>query len=131
MDLPADAAKDQSNVPNGYYRKNTGMLHMLAASNTAQFTPVDLTDDELRTLAIKKLSIALQAIDPVLQPEMTRKLCAEVKDRLDGKPGQAVELTGRNGGAIEVVAASPVEIARRVAFLLAGAVVDAEFTEIK
>jgi hypothetical protein len=93
MDLPSDASKDQANVPNGYYRRNTGMLHMLSASpQSSSFTPINLTDDELRKLAIDKLSIALQAIDPVLQPEMTRKLAAEVKDRLDGKPGQQMTI---------------------------------------
>lgn len=52
----------------------------------------NLSDDELRSLAREKLSEALQAIDAVAQPELTRKLCAEVKDRLDGKPAQAVTL---------------------------------------
>ncbi len=51
-----------------------------------------LTDDELRKLAREKLSEALQVIDPRVQPEMTRKLCAELLDRLDGKPGQSVTL---------------------------------------
>ena len=50
----------------------------------------DLSDDDLRKLAREKLSEALQAIDPATQPELTRKLCAEVKDRLDGKPAQQV-----------------------------------------
>ncbi len=53
------------------------------------FVP-DLTDDELRKLAREKLSEALQAIDAVEQPGMTLKLCAEVKDRLDGRPTQAM-----------------------------------------
>lgn len=53
----------------------------------------DLSDDELRTLAREKLSAALQHIDPLEHPEMTRKLCAEVKDRLDGKPTQAIKQT--------------------------------------
>jgi hypothetical protein len=52
----------------------------------------DMDDDQLRLLAREKLSEALQAINPVHQPELTRKLCAEVKDRLDGKPGQAITL---------------------------------------
>lgn len=52
----------------------------------------DLTDDQLRKLAREKLSQALQAIDPTKQPELTRKLCAELMDRLDGKPGQSVTL---------------------------------------
>lgn len=50
MDLPPDASKDQSNVPNGYYRKNTGMVNMLPAGNGATFTPVKLTDEELARL---------------------------------------------------------------------------------
>lgn len=48
----------------------------------------DMTNDELRKLAREKLSMALQAVDPLEQPEMTRKLCAELMDRLDGKPMQ-------------------------------------------
>ena len=47
-----------------------------------------MSDDELRSLAREKLSEALQFIDPATQPELTRKLCAEVKDRLDGRPAQ-------------------------------------------
>ena len=96
-----------------------------------QFVP-NLSDDELRLLTREKLSAALQAIDPVAQPGMTKALCAEMKDRLDGKPAQAVELTGKNGGAVEVKDITPLETARRVAFLLASApVVDAEYVEIK
>lgn len=60
-----------------------------AHSSVATFIP-DLTDDDLRKLAREKLSEALQAVNPVEQPELTRRLCAEVKDRLDGKPGQQV-----------------------------------------
>ena len=56
------------------------------------FTPLDLTDDDLRKLSKTKLSIALQAIDPIKAPEQTRKLVAELLDRLDGKPAQAVTL---------------------------------------
>lgn len=52
----------------------------------------DLSDDDLRKLAREKLSEALQAIDPKKEPEMTRRLCAEVKDRIDGKPGQALTI---------------------------------------
>lgn len=76
--------------------KATGELKKVPLNSEKQqesvFVPIDLTDDELRKLAIDKLSIALQAIDPVLQPEMTRKLAAEVKDRLDGKPGQQITM---------------------------------------
>ena len=52
----------------------------------------DMTDDQLRKLAREQLSKALQAVDAVESPEMTRKLCAELMDRLDGKPGQAITM---------------------------------------
>ena len=64
----------------------------LEAPSEEKFFLPDLTDDELRKLAREKLSKALQAIDAVSQPEMTRKLCAELMDRLDGKPGQAITM---------------------------------------
>ncbi len=50
----------------------------------------DLTDNELRKIAREKLSEAIQTVDAVEQPELTRRLCAELMDRLDGKPGQAI-----------------------------------------
>lgn len=50
----------------------------------------NLTDDELRHLCREKLSEALQLIDPRTQPELTRKLVAEQRDRLDGKPAQVI-----------------------------------------
>ncbi len=52
----------------------------------------DMDDAQLRKLAREKLSRALQAISPTDQPEMTRKLCAELMDRIDGKPTQAVTM---------------------------------------
>lgn len=58
-----------------------------------EFVP-NLSDEQLRSLAREKLSEALQAINPLEQPEMTRKLCAEVKDRLDGKPAQSMQIDG-------------------------------------
>ncbi len=60
---------------------------LVVQTKAGSFLP-NLTDDELRTLAREKLSQALQAVDPVTQPELTRKIAAEVKDRLDGKPMQ-------------------------------------------
>lgn len=57
----------------------------------AKFIP-DMDDAQLRKLSREKLSEALQAIDPVQQPGMTKALCAEMKDRLDGKAAQSVQL---------------------------------------
>lgn len=62
------------------------------ATAAKEFIP-NLDDDALRSLAREKLSMALQAIDPVKQPELTKKLSAEVKDRLDGKPAQSITST--------------------------------------
>ena len=45
----------------------------------------------------------------------------EIGDRLDGKPTQGVELGGTEGGAIEVKDVSMIEVARRLAFVLASA----------
>lgn len=44
MNLPADAAQDQSNCPPDYYRRSNGMLHQIPADNApvASETP-DLT----------------------------------------------------------------------------------------
>lgn len=63
-----------------------------AHTEAKAFIP-DMDDDQLRKLAREKLSMALQAIDPVKQPELTKKLSAEVKDRLDGKPAQSITST--------------------------------------
>ena len=105
MNLPADASNDQTNCPDGYYRRNNGMVvqkpEQTGPVAVREFVP-DLTDDELRKLAREKLSEALQAIDPQTQPELTRKLAAEVKDRLDGRPVQAVDVTQKIG-IIEIV----------------------------
>ncbi len=99
MKLPPDASEDQSNCQPGYYRRNNGMMVQIPDDKPAgetKFKP-NLSDDDLRLLAREKLSEALQAIDPRQCPELTRKLCAEVKDRLDGRPVQAVDLTQKIG----------------------------------
>ncbi len=66
------------------------------------FVP-DMSDDQLRKLAREQLSKALQHVDAVSQPEMTRKLCAELMDRLDGRPAQSVDVTGKIG-IVQIVA---------------------------
>lgn len=134
MELPSDASKDQLNVPNGYYRRNTGMLHQVPAKPPeppqTQITEAQLHDRAyLRNLAMAEL------VDIVRQNAGDIKGIAAVKellDRSEGRVAQAVELTGKNGGAVEVKDITPLETARRVAFLLASApVIDAEYTEVK
>lgn len=92
-------------------------------SAAAPFIP-DMNDDQLRKLAREKLSQALQAIDPVAQPGMTKALCAEVKDRLDGKPVQAINQTSTIAQLVMSVQPD-VELLKRIkADLINGLVID-------
>lgn len=80
-------------VPNpaNYQMKHNPERPLGPRTDAKAFVP-NLTDHQLRSLAREKLSGALQAIDPLEQPELTRKLCAELMDRLDGRPSQSVHL---------------------------------------
>jgi len=73
----------------------------------------DMSDDELRKLSREKLSEALQAVDAVTAPEMTRKLCAELMDRLDGKPAQIQTVDMSVRGALISFSTSDDEILRQ------------------
>jgi len=77
--------------PKNYEMKGNKNPPQTPVLSVKAFIP-DMDDEQLRKLAREKLSEALQAIDPVAQPAMTRVLCAEVKDRLDGKPSQAISM---------------------------------------
>lgn len=77
--------------PNNYTMKGNKQPKANHAPSAFVFIP-DMDDEQLRKLTREKLSKALQAIDPVDQPGMTLKLCSEMKDRLDGKPGQAITM---------------------------------------
>ena len=86
----------------GYYAFMTDKVDPLTGDPMPQIAPQtplappqafvpDMSDDELIKLSREQLSKALQHVDAALQPEMTRKLCAEVYDRLIGKATQKVE----------------------------------------
>lgn len=77
--------------PSNYVMKGNAKNALQAHTEVKAYIP-DLDDTQLRKLAREQLSKALQTIDPIYQPEMTRKLCAELLDRLDGKPGQAITM---------------------------------------
>lgn len=62
----------------------------------------NLTLDELHTLSQERLSEAIQFVDPKKDPELCRKLYAEIKDRRDGRPKQSMELTGKDGEPLSV-----------------------------
>lgn len=95
-----------------------------AASSNMLGYIANLSDDDLRVLAREKLSQALQAIDPASQPELTRKLCAEVKDRLDGKPVQAINQTSTVAMLVQSVQPD-VELLKRIKNdLINGLVID-------
>lgn len=71
----------------------------LEARTEVSYIP-DMDDAELLNLSREKLSRALQAIDPVKQPEMTRKLAAEVADRIIGTPIQRIRDTRKDDNDI-------------------------------
>lgn len=86
--------------PTNYQMKPPRSVPQTPPTEAKAFIP-DLSDDELRKLAREQLSKALQHIDAVAQPEMTRKLCAELMDRLDGRPAQAMTVDTTIKGAVE------------------------------
>ncbi len=95
MNLPADASNDQSNCPQGYYRRNNGMLHQTPVEtiveSPANAITVGLTDDELRTMSREKLSALLQSIDYRTAPSLLLSVVRETMDRIDGKATQRIE----------------------------------------
>ena len=52
-------------------------------------TIANMTKEELSTMALEKLSIALQCVDARTNPELTVRLSNAVLDRIDGRPGQS------------------------------------------
>lgn len=76
------------------YQMKQNPITVIKPVQEVSFIP-DMDDAQLRKLAREKLSRALQGISPEDQPEMTRKLCAELMDRLDGKPGQAITMDAK------------------------------------
>lgn len=50
MNLPADAATDQSNCPPDYYRRNNGMLHQIPACNAIQPNEPSLSASDIARL---------------------------------------------------------------------------------
>lgn len=83
-----------------------GVIFTDDSTNTPPAEPLtipSLSDDDLRSIAREKLSQAIQTIDPVKQPELTRKLCAELMDRLDGKPVQKQVIDGDMRPVIQIV----------------------------
>lgn len=81
--------------------KKIGLHEQLTEEiSTSSFIP-NMSDDDLRKLARERLSEALQSVSAISQPEMTRKLCAELLDRLDGKPGQRIVVEQNDLSVIE------------------------------
>lgn len=94
--IPDDASDDQTgNIPTGYYRRNTGMLHMLQ-EDAGKSPPKALTDEQLqdkdflRAMCTRELATivhnnggkitGVQAINTLW-------------DRIDGKAPQSVTMT--------------------------------------
>jgi hypothetical protein len=89
--LPSDASSDQSNCPDGYYRRSNGMLHELSLQSNGAVVIPGLSDDDLRSIAREKLSELLQSIDAKQSPSLLLSVAREVMDRIEGKPTQRIE----------------------------------------
>lgn len=62
-----------------------------AIREPSNFIP-NMDKAQLASLALEKLSEALQAIDATLQPQLAKNISEAVLDRCEGKPGQAITL---------------------------------------
>jgi hypothetical protein len=110
--LPNDASADQSNCPQGYYRRSNGMLVQAPKDNaggsvTLRAALKAVTASEMREAASKRLDLAIAAVETILMDSEARhsdKLAAAtfIRDTAHGKPAQSMEVTAKIG-IIEIV----------------------------
>lgn len=132
--LPADAAFNQDNCPNGYYRRSNGIVIQLPESNQSPALPeVDINDaTALRSLTKQVLVdiLRLHPRTPALVP-----VCKELMDRVDGKATERVQVTGAvamfdvNEGASLILEGIKEKLAKRKALILD--VVPEHITDVK
>ena len=99
MNLPNDASADQSNCPDGYYRRSNGMVMQIPAIQQAQQSSpaVDINDSgALKALAMETLVEIVQTA-----PRNVSLVGAirELIDRIDGKAPQSVSMTVKQDNA--------------------------------
>lgn len=122
MNFPSDAAIDQSNVPDGYYRRTNGMLHQKPADSQQQSSPgepIDLDDPAaLRTLAKSALVEIVQTA-----PRNVALVGAirELLDRVDGKAVQTLQVDQRITHNTLAVHMTSEQLDREIARLRGGA----------
>lgn len=92
--LPNDASTDQSNCPDGYYRRSNGMVMQLPQVNdipAQESVPIDINDHT----ALKAL--AMEALVEIVQkaPRNVSLVGAirELIDRIEGKAPQSIAMT--------------------------------------
>lgn len=97
--LPDDASKDQyGEIPQGYYRRNTGMLHMLP---TAPQSPANasLSDEELQDKAYLR-EIAMRELVDIVRDNKGRiqgiGAVKELLDRSEGRTTQVIHQVNEN-----------------------------------
>ncbi len=99
--LPDDASADQSNCPDGYYRRTNGMVvqkPQQSATATLKTALNKRTAQEMREAASSRLDLAIDAVEAILRDSEARhsdKLAAAVfiRDTSHGKPTERVEHT--------------------------------------
>lgn len=121
--LPDDASPDQTgNIPTGYYRRNTGMLHILPADTNPQ-SPA-LSDEQLqdksflRSLAMKELVAIVQANKGDIRGV---NACNALLDRVEGK---AVQVINQHVTVVEEM--SDLELAKAILFYTRPALLNKE-----
>lgn len=82
--------------------------------------------DDVREAAKALTALALDTLEKIIRDDETPAAarvtaCEAVLNRAWGKPAQAVELTGKDGGAILTEETGMTESARRIAYLLSAA----------
>ena len=71
MNLPADASQDQSNCPQGYYRRSNGMLHQIGETKA---TPSDTCQHCQRRDPTSEEVAKLEAMDRVELVALVRRI---------------------------------------------------------
>ncbi len=100
--LPDDASSDQTgNIPTGYYRRNTGMLNMLPDESTNPQSPA-LSVEDVKAICADKDKLRQLAIEELVTIISLNKgdikgvtACNVLLDRVDGKPGQSIDVSGK------------------------------------
>lgn len=80
------------------------------------FQVIDQNSEELGADGSALVTLAGQLILDAVDGD--KEAIRQIADRLDGRPAQAVEVTGEDGGPLQFADVTQIEVARRIAHLL-------------